>query len=58
MGTLVLDTKFAAELLNEGFSFVACAVDSDLLAKASDNALNKVKKNLFINKNDCGENLK
>ena len=26
--------------------FVACAVDSDLLAKASDNALNNVKENL------------
>jgi len=46
VGTLVLDTEFAAELLNEGFSFVACAVDSDLLAKASDNALNNVKENL------------
>jgi len=46
VGTLVLDTKFAAELLNEGFSFVACGVDSDLLAKASDNALNNVKENL------------
>ena len=42
----ILDTIFAAELLNEGFSFVACAVDSDLLAKASDNALNNVKENL------------
>lgn len=43
VGTLVLDTKFAAELLNEGFTFVAVALDAALLAKASDAALAAVK---------------
>ncbi len=43
VGTLVLDTKFAAELLNEGFTFVAVALDTALLAKASDAALAAVK---------------
>ena len=38
-----MDTKFAAELLNDGFTFVACASDSGLLAKASDAALAAVK---------------
>ena len=47
VGTLVLDSDFAAELLNEGFTFVASAVDSDLLAKASDFALNSVKEKLL-----------
>jgi 4-hydroxy-2-oxoheptanedioate aldolase len=46
VGTLVLDTDFAAELLNEGFTFVASAVDSDLLAKATDNALSNVREKL------------
>lgn len=43
VGTLVNDTTFAAELLNEGFTFVACATDSLLLARASDAALADVK---------------
>ncbi|WP_299414939.1 aldolase/citrate lyase family protein [uncultured Sulfitobacter sp.] len=43
VGTLVMDTAFAAELLNEGFTFVACAADTSLLAKASDAALAAVK---------------
>jgi len=43
VGTLVVDTDFAAELLNDGFSFVACATDTILLAKASDAALASVK---------------
>ncbi|MDB4240804.1 aldolase/citrate lyase family protein [Yoonia sp.] len=43
VGTLVMDTAFAAELLNDGFTFVACASDSSLLAKASDAALAAVK---------------
>ncbi len=46
VGTLVMDTSFAAELLNEGFTFVACATDSGLLAKASDAALAAVKNEL------------
>ena len=43
VGTLVMDTDFAAELLNDGFTFVACASDSSMLAKASDAALASVK---------------
>ena len=43
VGTLVIDTDFAAELLREGFTFVACASDAGLLAKASDAALAAVK---------------
>ncbi len=46
VGTLVLDPDFAAELLNEGFSFVACGSDVSLLAKASDTLLAKVKDRL------------
>lgn len=46
VGTLVLDTGFAAELLNDGFSFVACGVDGSLLARASDAALAEVKDRL------------
>lgn len=43
VGTLVFDTTFAAELLNEGFNFVACGMDAAFLAKASDDALAAVK---------------
>ena len=43
MGTLVLDAEFAAELLNEGVSFVACGVDSVILARGSDALLATVK---------------
>lgn len=43
VGTLVLDPDFAAELLNDGFSFVACGSDTSLLAKASDNLLANVQ---------------
>ena len=43
VGTLVLDTKFAAKLLNEGFTFVACGSDSSILAKGSDLLLAQVK---------------
>jgi 4-hydroxy-2-oxoheptanedioate aldolase len=46
VGTLVMDTGFAAELLNDGFTFVACATDASLLAKASDAALASVKAGL------------
>ena len=35
-GTLVLDPQFAAELLNEEFTFVACGLDASLLARSSD----------------------
>jgi len=43
VGTLVTDPAFATELLNEGFSFVACGTDTGLLAKASDTLLATVK---------------
>ena len=43
VGTLVLDPDFAAALLNEGFSFVACGSDVSLLTKASDGLLAHVK---------------
>ena len=43
VGTLVLDPAFAVELLNEGFTFVACGTDASLLAKASDKLLATVK---------------
>lgn len=46
VGTLVTNAEFAAELLNEGFSFVACGTDSGLLAKASDALLADVKDKL------------
>ena len=43
VGTLVSDPAFAAELLNDGFSFVACGSDAGLLAKGADNLLGQVK---------------
>lgn len=43
VGTLVLDPVFAATLLNEGFSFVACGIDVVLLSKTSDSLLANVK---------------
>ena len=43
VGTLVLDADFAAELLDEGFTFVACGVDSVILARGSDALLASVK---------------
>lgn len=46
VGTLVLDPAFATELLNEGFTFVACGTDANLLAKASDQLLATVKDGL------------
>ena len=39
VGTLVSDAGFAAELLNDGFSFVACGTDAGLLARGADNLL-------------------
>lgn len=50
VGTLISNTDFAAELLNDGFTFVACATDTVLLAKASDAALAAVKSNLSMKK--------
>lgn len=43
VGTLVSDPAFAAKLLNDGFTFVACGSDTGLLAKASDALLAEVK---------------
>lgn len=43
VGTLVMDPDFAAKLLNDGFTFVACGQDTNLLAKATDAALAAVK---------------
>ncbi len=43
VGTLVMDPDFAANLLNDGFTFVACGQDTSLLAKATDAALAAVK---------------
>lgn len=36
VGTLVTDPDFAAELLNEGFTFVACGTDTGLLSRGAD----------------------
>ena len=46
VGTLVFDARFAAELLNEGFSFVACGSDLALLSKGADALLTDVKSRL------------
>ena len=43
VGTLVLDPQFAAQLLNEGFTFVACGMDTVLLSLASDALLAQVR---------------
>ena len=46
VGTLVSDAGFAAQLLNEGFTFVACGSDSGLLARGADQLLSCVKQAL------------
>ena len=46
VGTLVNDAAFAAQLLNEGFTFVACGTDTSLLARATDMLLTDVKSRL------------
>lgn len=46
VGTLVADSEFATNLLNGGFTFVACGSDSGLLAKSSDALLANVKAGL------------
>ena len=43
VGTLVGDVGFAAELLNEEFTFVACGTDTGLLAKAADATVSKMR---------------
>ena len=47
VGTLVSDANFAAELLNDGFSFVACGSDAGLLARGADNLLANVRGKLI-----------
>lgn len=42
-GTLVQDAGFAAELVRNGFTFVACGSDTGLLAKSSDALLADVR---------------
>jgi 4-hydroxy-2-oxoheptanedioate aldolase len=46
VGTLVTDPAFAADLLNSGFTFVACGTDAGLLAKAADGLLANVRERL------------
>lgn len=43
VGTLVNDADFAAQLLNDGFTFVACGTDTMLLSRATDALLADVK---------------
>lgn len=43
VGTLVSDTTLAAELMGEGFTFVACGTDTGLLARGSDALLAEMK---------------
>ncbi len=43
VGTLVSDPAFARNLLSEGFSFVACGMDSSLLARSADSLLATMK---------------
>ncbi len=43
VGTLVQDPDFASDLLNNGFSFVACGSDTGLLARSADALLAKVR---------------
>ncbi len=46
VGTLVFDAKFAAELLQEGFSFVACGSDLALMSRGADALLADVKRRM------------
>ncbi len=46
VGTLVNDASFGAELLNDGFTFVACGADTVLLTRATDALLSGVKAEL------------
>lgn len=43
VGTLVGDTGFARKLLDEGFTFVACGVDTVILSKGVDAVLKSMK---------------
>lgn len=43
VGTLVTDPVFAAKLLNDGFTFVACGTDTNILAKGADALLAQMR---------------
>ena len=43
VGTLVTDPAFAQKLLAEGFTFVACGTDTNLLAKGADALLAQMR---------------
>ncbi len=43
VGTLVGDSAFARKLLDQGFTFVACGVDTGILAKGADALLKTMK---------------
>jgi len=43
VGTLVTDPAFAAKLLADGFAFVACGTDTNLLAKGADALLAQMR---------------
>ncbi|QBF33668.1 HpcH/HpaI aldolase/citrate lyase family protein [Thalassococcus sp. S3] len=43
VGTIVMDPDFASRLIDEGFTFVACGSDANLLARGSDALLNKMR---------------
>ncbi|WP_342070248.1 aldolase/citrate lyase family protein [Yoonia algicola] len=43
VGTLVTDPAFAAKLLADGFTFVACGTDTNLLAKGADALLAQMR---------------
>jgi len=43
VGTLVMDSAFSAELLNDGFTFVACGSDASILSKGADALLAAVR---------------
>ena len=43
VGTLVTDPAFAAKLINDGFTFVACGTDTNLLSKGADALLAQMR---------------
>ncbi len=47
VGTLVSDPDFAADLLNDGFSYVACGSDAGILARGADTLLSQVRGKLI-----------
>jgi 4-hydroxy-2-oxoheptanedioate aldolase len=44
VGTLVTDAEFAKQLVDEGFSFVACGTDAGLLSKGADNLASMMRR--------------